>query len=229
MQSARTPAPGTPSDPGEPGAPAATTPATSAAGDESGLLERLRHGEPAAYEKLVHDTTPRLLAIARRMLPNEDDAHDAVQEGFLAAFKGLGSFDGNSRLSTWLHRIVVNACLMKLRSKRRRPERSIEEMLPKFKDDGHSWEPGSAWESPTQAMEERELLARMLEAIEKLPENYRIVLVLRDIQGLDTAETGVIVGLSENAVKTRLHRARQALRELIDARGLDTAIDGGNS
>ncbi|MFA6045208.1 MAG: sigma-70 family RNA polymerase sigma factor [Phycisphaerales bacterium] len=192
-------------------------------------MAALRRGEAAAYEKLVHETTPRLLAIARRMLPNEDDAQDAVQEGFLAAFKGLPSFDGNSRLSTWLHRIVVNACLMKLRSKRRRPERSIEEILPKFREDGHAWEPGSAWQSPTKGLEEKELSARMLEAIDNLPENYRIVLVLRDIQGLDTAETGVIVGLSENAVKTRLHRARQALRELIDARAANSGNDGGHS
>lgn len=194
-------------------------------GEEASLLAGLRRGEAAAFEKLVRDTTPRLLAIARRMLPNEDDALDAVQEGYLAAFKGLPSFDGNSRLSTWLHRIVVNACLMKLRSRRRRPERSIEDILPKFKDDGHSWEPGSAWKNPSANMEQSELSAKILEAIDELPENYRIVLVLRDIQGLDTAETGVTVGLSENAVKTRLHRARQALRELIDARA--TLSDGG--
>jgi RNA polymerase sigma-70 factor (ECF subfamily) len=193
------------------------------------LLAALRRNEGPAYERLVRETTPRLLAVARRMLPNEDDALDAVQEGFLAAFKGLPSFDGNSRLTTWLHRIVVNACLMKLRSKRRRPERSIEDMLPRFKEDGHAWEPGSTWQSPLKGLEEQEVSARMLEAIDSLPENYRIVLVLRDIQGLDTAETGVIVGLSENAVKTRLHRARQALRELIDARELKAAKDGGRS
>lgn len=195
--------------------------------EETALLEGLRRNDHASYERLVRENTPRLLAIARRMLPNEDDALDAVQEGFLAAFKGLPSFDGNARLSTWLHRIVVNACLMKLRSKRRRPERSIEEMLPKFKEDGHAWEPGSAWKNPSEGLEQDEVNARILEAIDELPENYRIVLVLRDIQGLDTAETGVIVGLSENAVKTRLHRARQALRELIDGRAASTP--GGNS
>lgn len=196
--------------------------------DERQYLAALRRGEPAAYEKLVRETTPRLLAIARRMLPNEDDAEDAVQEGFLAAFKGLANFDGNSRVATWLHRIVVNACLMKLRAKRRRPERSIDDLLPRFHDDGRPWEPGSAWRSPSEGLEQREVAAKIMEAIENLPENYRIVLVLRDIQGLDTAETGVIVGLSENAVKTRLHRARQALREAIDASATKSNNDGAH-
>lgn len=216
---------------GDGDARAAATEATRevSAADDPALLAALRRNDAPAYARLVRETTPRLLAVARRMLPNEEDAQDAVQEGFLAAFKGLAGFDGHSKLSTWLHRIVVNACLMKLRSKRRRPERAIEDLLPKFKDDGHAWEPGSAWRSPTTGLEAAEVHARMLRAIDSLPENYRIVLVLRDIQELDTGETGVILGLSENAVKTRLHRARQALRELIDGRETAAGRDGGHS
>ena len=100
--------------------------------DESALIEALQRGEDSAFELLVADHGGRMLAVARRMLNNEDEAQDAVQEAFLSAFKAIGRFKADAKLSTWLHRIVVNACLMRIRTRRRRPERSIEEMLPRF-------------------------------------------------------------------------------------------------
>jgi hypothetical protein len=99
------------------------------------LIERLRAGDNAAYEELINLTGGRLLAVARRMLGREEDAQDAVQDVFLSAFKSLDRFDGRSLLTTSLHRICVNACLMKLRSRRRRPERNIDDLLPSFLDD----------------------------------------------------------------------------------------------
>ncbi|MHC4452402.1 MAG: sigma-70 family RNA polymerase sigma factor [Planctomycetota bacterium] len=184
---------------------------------EAELIGRLQAGDDTAYEQLVRENSPRLLAVARRFLRNEEDARDAVQEGFLSAFKALGRFEGGSKLSTWLHRIVVNASLMKLRSKKRKPERSIEEMLPGYKADGHPDEFFEPWretgEDAASVKEERELVRKY---IDELPDNYRNVLLLRDIEGIDTEETAKLLDLTPGAVKTRLHRARLALRQLLD-------------
>jgi RNA polymerase sigma-70 factor (ECF subfamily) len=184
---------------------------------DAALLARLRAGEDAAFDELVIAATPRMLAVARRMLSREEDAHDAVQEAFLNAFKALPAFDGRSLLTTWLHRITVNACLMRLRSARRRPERSIGDMLPQFVDDGHQARPAQPWKPAGAAgIEHAELLATVRELIDQLPDQYRTILILRDVEELDTDETAVVLGLTPAAVKTRLHRARQALRELLD-------------
>jgi len=184
---------------------------------EEALLERLRAGDDDAYAEFVRDNSPRMLAVARRLLRNEEDARDAVQEGFLSAFKALERFAGGSKLSTWLHRIVVNAALMKLRTKKRKPERSIEDLLPGYKEDGHPQEFFEAWhetgEDAASREEERSLVRKQ---IDELPDNYRNVLLLRDIEGIDTGETAALLGLTPGAVKTRLHRARLALRQLLD-------------
>jgi RNA polymerase sigma-70 factor (ECF subfamily) len=185
--------------------------------DESGLLASLRAGDDSAFETLVRGHGTRLLAVARRFLRSEEDARDAVQDAFLSAFRSLDSFEGTSRLATWLHRIVVNVCLMRLRTRRRKPEAAIEDLLPHFVEDGHRANPGPAWEEPADVLiERREVRALVRAAIDRLPDGYRVVLVLRDIEELDTAETARLLELSENAVKIRLHRARQALRELLD-------------
>ena len=104
---------------------------------EATLLDALRRGDDAAYETLVRQNSGRMLAVARRYLRNEETARDAVQEAFVSAFRSIARFQGASSLSTWLHRIVVNACLMKLRSGRRHAETSIEELLPQFDETGH--------------------------------------------------------------------------------------------
>ena len=196
--------------------PAMASESSTAAG-ETDLLERLRSGEEAAYEELVRRYGGRLLAVARRFLPVEEDARDAVQDAFLSAFRGLRSFEGHAQLSTWLHRIVVNASLMKLRTRRRKPEQSIEELLPGFLEDGHLERPASPWRSeeldPAEQSELRDLVMR---SIHELPEGHRNVLLLRDIENLDTEEAAELLGISPGAVKTRLHRARQALRELLE-------------
>jgi len=181
------------------------------------LLERLRAGEESAYEELVRSYGGRLLAVARRFLPVEEDARDAVQDAFLSAFRSIDRFEGQALLSTWLHRIVVNASLMKLRTRRRRPEQSIEELLPGYLEDGHLERPASPWR--TEGMdpaEQSELRALVLDSIHSLPDAHRNVLLLRDIEDLDTEEAAELLGISPGAVKTRLHRARQALRELLE-------------
>lgn len=194
--------------------------------DDKALLVRLRAGEEAAYEELVRAHGGRLLAVARRFLRSEEDARDAVQDAFLSAFRGVEGFEGNARISTWLHRIVVNAALMKLRTRRRKPEEPIDALLPTFVEDGHMARPASPWRSEALDPVERSQLASvMAEAIESLPDSYRNVLLLRDIEELDTEETAQAMGISPGAVKTRLHRARQALRGLLEPhlREADTA------
>ena len=110
------------------------------------LLSGLRAGSDDAFAVLVGTHTGRMLAVARRYLGNEEDARDAVQDAFLSAFRAIDRFEGEAKLSTWLHRIVVNACLMKLRTRRRRPEGKIEDLLPRFLEDGHQAEPAAIWQ-----------------------------------------------------------------------------------
>ncbi|TWT45939.1 ECF RNA polymerase sigma-E factor [Phycisphaerae bacterium RAS1] len=192
--------------------------------DDPALLQALRAGDEQAYELLVRTHGGRMLAVARRMLPSEDDAGEVVQEAFLSAFKAIGTFSGQSRISTWLHRITVNAALMRLRSRKSRPEQSIESLLPAFLTDGHQADPAVDWQRSDEAAAGREMRELVRNCIAKLPESYRIVLQLRDLDGLDTEETARLLGIEVNAVKTRLHRARQALRTLLDPymRGAET-------
>jgi len=183
---------------------------------ERELLGKLREGDEFACEVLVREHGGRLLSVARRYLKSEEDARDAVQEGFVAAFRAIGRFEGGSSLSTWLHRIVINACLMKLRSARRRPEASIEDLLPKFDETGHRIGEPEAWRESAETALARSQTRRIVrEAIARLPERYRSILMLRDIEELSTAEVARLLDLTENAVKIRLHRARQALRHLV--------------
>jgi len=181
------------------------------------LLLRMRSGEEAAFEELVRTHGGRLLAVARRYLPSEDDARDAVQDAFLSAFKALPAFEGQAKLSTWLHRIAVNAALMKLRTRRRKPEQSIDDLLPGFLEDGHLEKPASEWMPvPLDLVERKEIAEIVRSNIARLPDNHRHVLLLRDIEEFDTEETAGMLEITPNAVKTRLHRARLALRELLE-------------
>lgn len=185
--------------------------------DDEKLLERLRAGDDAAYEELVRTHGGRLLAVARRFLRSEEDARDAVQDAFTSVFRSIGAFEGQARLSTWLHRIVVNASLMRLRRARRKPEESIDALLPGFLENGMMERPASPWRREGLDPSERaELRKLVLDGIGRLPEGYRNVLMLRDVEDLDTEETAQILEISPGAVKTRLHRARQALREMLE-------------
>jgi RNA polymerase sigma-70 factor (ECF subfamily) len=189
--------------------------------DESALLEAIRAGHEGAYEAMVQSHTTRLLAVTRRYLRHEEDARDAVQEAYIAAFRSIGRFEGGSSLSTWLHRIVINCCLMKLRSGRRRPESSIEDLLPRFDETGHRILDEGSWPESIEAELERgQTCQRVRAAIGRLPEKYRAVVLLRDIEELSTEEAARMLGVTENALKIRLHRARQALRTLLLQEGV---------
>ena len=183
---------------------------------EADLLAALRRGEEWAFETMVRLFGGRLLAVARRFVKNEEDARDVVQSSYLSAFRSLADFEGSAQLSTWLHRIVVNTALMKLRSSRRKPEESIEALLPAFQEDGHHVEQFSDWSAPAdRLLEQKETRATVRGCIEQLPESYRTVLVLRDIEELSTQEVAEMLTMTTTAVKVRLHRARQALSTLL--------------
>jgi len=185
--------------------------------DDSRLLARIRAGDEWAYEMLVRRHSGRMLAVARRFLRNEEDSADAVQDAFLSAFRSLDSFEGHSTLGTWLHRIVVNVCLMRLRARSRSREVRIEDLLPTFDESGHHCRSVHIWEDAAVARLTRaETRTQIRACIERLPNAYREVLLLRDIEELDTETTAQQLGINCGAVKTRLHRARQALRSLLE-------------
>lgn len=178
------------------------------------LVARLQAGDPDAYETLVRIHGGRLLSVARRFLPNNEDAQDAVQEAFIKAFRAIGTFEERAQLHTWLHRILVNTALMKIRSRKRRPEESIDDLLPTFHADGHQTTESREWSDAI--FERKETAAMVRQAIAQLPGHYRVVLTLRDIEERDTMETAAALGTTTTVVKVRLHRARQALRTLLD-------------
>jgi RNA polymerase sigma-70 factor (ECF subfamily) len=191
--------------------------AADAPDDESSLLVSLRRGDEAAFAVLVRTHGPRMLAVARRYLRQEEDARDAVQEAFINAFKALGGFEADCKLGTWLHRIVVNCALMKIRSRERKPEQPIEDLLPRYKNNGHQADPAKRWSGHAdRILESKQNRALVRSCIDRLPESYRNVLLLRDIEEMSTEETARLLDMTTGAVKVRLHRARQALRGLLD-------------
>jgi RNA polymerase sigma-70 factor (ECF subfamily) len=180
------------------------------------LVVQLQRGDDLAYEAFVRQHGGAMLAVARRMLRNDDDAREVVQDAFLQAFRAIQHFREEARLSTWLHRIVVNAALMRLRSASRRPEVAIDDLLPTFDEEGHHTEHIRPLPLCVEsALESAETRAGVRKCVEQLPEQYRAVIVLRDLQEFSTAETASVLGITENAVKIRLHRAHQALRTLL--------------
>jgi RNA polymerase sigma-70 factor (ECF subfamily) len=184
--------------------------------DEAALLQGLKHGEDWAFEALVRTFGARMLSVARRIVGNDEDARDVVQSAYLSAFRAIGAFEGSAQLSTWLHRIVVNTALMRLRSRRRKPEESIEALLPAFKADGHFVERFSPDSLAADRLLERKETRRIVrDAIDQLPEAYRTVLILRDIEEMSTKDVAAALEITASAVKVRLHRARQALFTLL--------------
>lgn len=185
--------------------------------EDARLVGRLRAGDADAFEFLVREHAPWMLTIARRFLRSEHDAQDALQDSFISIFRGMDSFGGESSLRTWMRRIVINASLMKLRSRKRRHETAVDELLPDFTEDGHHTSEPRAWtETAEELCERAETREIVRAAIDRLPESYRTVLLIRDIEGMDTEETARALSTSISNVKVRLHRARQALRTILD-------------
>ncbi len=181
------------------------------------LLAALRQGDTAASEQFVRQCGGRMLTVARRLVQSEDEAQDCVQEAFLQAFRHLHTFEARSSLMTWLHRIVVNVALTKLRRRARRPEASLDDLLPQFDEYGCRQETLSEdIPSAEVLLAKQETRNHVRQAIAQLPEMYRLVLVLRDIEGLTTEETAQQLELTRTNVKSRLHRARAALKKQLE-------------
>ncbi len=179
--------------------------------DEGGLIkERL--------PDFVRAHSDWMLAVAYRIVQDKAHAEDIVQTAFVKVFAKLDTFEGRSALKTWMHRIVVNEALMVLRKIKRLNEQPIDDLLPVFDGAGCRVEfDTSDVSTPETLLSSRQLDDRVRRAIMSLPEKYRIVLCLRDIEGLSTAETSAALGLSEANVKVRLHRARAGLKKLLES------------
>ena len=182
--------------------------------DDNVLLEELRKGSPEAVEALFDRFHGKIYGLAMSILKNESDAEEATQDVFMTVFRKAFTFKGDSALYSWIYRICVNACLMRLRGKKRTETVSIEEFMPVFTEEGMHASPVGDWSKEV----ERKLLNRELGDVirkytEKLSEKYRVVFVLSDVEGLSNEETAQILGLTVPAVKSRLHRARLYLRE----------------
>jgi RNA polymerase sigma-70 factor (ECF subfamily) len=183
--------------------------------DDGHLIARLRTGDNVAFEELVEHHAAPLLAVTRRILRDEEEARDAVQETFVAAFRGIDAFQSESRVSTWLHRIAVNCALMKLRIRERRQD--VDALLPVFEDDGHQRHSSVSWaETAEEILQREQSRALVRQCIDQLPESYRVVLVLRDIEQLPADVVAERLEISRDNLKVKLHRARQALRTLLD-------------
>lgn len=181
------------------------------------LVQALQAGEAAAFEALVRQHGGYLLGVARRLLQQEEDARDAVQEALLQAYRKIAGFQGNASLRTWLHRIVVNASLMKMRVRARLDEQPLDDLLPQFDQWGCRVEPSWHFDGNVDdLLARKQIREEVRRRIEQLPEGYRVVLMLRDIEGLSTKEAAALLDLGEAAVKVRLHRARAALKKLLE-------------
>ena len=186
-------------------------------GDEANLVAAVRRKDATACETFVRRFGGRMLVAARRYLHSEQDCADSVQYAFLSAFQAIERFEGNSQLGTWLHRIVINACLMKLRSSSRRQEISIETLLPTFDATGHHGHAVRRWrQTPDEELQRDENRSLVRRYIDMLPDDYRSVVLLRDIEEFTTQEAAEALKTTPGAIKTRLHRARQALRKLLE-------------
>lgn len=171
------------------------------------------------WEMVVRKHGCRMLAVARRICTIDADAREAVQDAFLNAFRAIDRFDQRAQLSTWLHRITVNACLMKLRYRRRHPERLMNSACEAFTSRSVLDNQHDVWDDTClEDMSAPEGRRFLMDRINELENGSRLVFLLRNVEGLSTTETARALGLSESAVKTRLHRARRQLRTALDAR-----------
>ena len=179
------------------------------------LAARAAAGNEPAFEALMTRYEARVYRLACRLTGGEADAPDVLQETFLRVHRGLASFRGESRFSTWLYRIATNAALMQRRSRARRPAESLEQFLPRFDaDGGHAGEPSDleAAAHAEERLDRRALAEKAREGVERLPELYREAFVLRDLEELATAEVAALLGIENAAVRQRVHRARLMLR-----------------
>jgi RNA polymerase sigma-70 factor (ECF subfamily) len=185
--------------------------------DEARLVERLRRRDEAAFNVFVRMYEQRVFALVQRMLGNRAEAQDLAQEVFITVFKSIDSFRGDSRLGTWLYRVAINHCKNRIKYLDRRSTRAhdvIDDANEGDVSDGGAV--GARPARPDEAMEGSELERAVQRALASLEQEHRELIVLRDLEGLAYEEIVAITGLPDGTVKSRLHRARAALREAIE-------------
>ncbi len=187
---------------------------------EDALVASARAGDASAFDALVRPHLGLFLRVIERILGNEAEAQDALQDALLAMYRELASFSGASAFSTWGYRVCANQALMHRRKRIRRREDAIEDLMPRFQDDGHPI-PGENLLELSEAsealvsVERKELRERIQSGLESLSDDQRAVFVLRDLEGWDTDDIARRLGISRELVRQRLHRARLALRALL--------------
>jgi RNA polymerase sigma-70 factor, ECF subfamily len=189
---------------------------TSVSEPETIDVDALIGGDEKAFEALVRQESPRLYRMIRRMLGDEDEARSVLQETFLQAFRGLNKFRRESRVSTWIYGIALNqarTARRKMARNRMLNEQDIERLQPEFRLGVYAERPG-AWD-PYQELEAADRVRIVRDAIDRLPEAYREVLILRDMNEMETSEVAALLNVTEGALRVRVHRARQALRTLL--------------
>jgi RNA polymerase sigma-70 factor (ECF subfamily) len=193
--------------------------------DEAALLARLKAGDMTACAECIEVHSPKIYRLALRLMGNEEEAEDVMQETFLNAFKAIGSFEGRSSLGTWLYRIAYNAAMMRLR----RPKPAMISVEESLSPDSQSLVPKELFDwccLPEEDFESQAVRAELEKAIGELPESLRVVFMFRELEGLSTQETAEALELSPGAVKVRLHRARLWLRERLTPYFMEMAQDG---
>jgi len=184
------------------------------------LVEGLQAGDATALEALMERYSSRLYRLAYGITRSSRDAEEVLQDVFLTVFRKIASFEGRATLGTWLYRVTTNAALNRRRGLAARAEGALDDQLPTFLADGHRAGDRSFLLADWSGTPEEELLggearAVLERALAALPDGYRAVLVLRDVDGLSSEETADVLRESVPSVKSRLHRARMALRESI--------------
>ncbi len=181
--------------------------------EEKEWILRCQRGDEAAFEQLIRLHEKKVYALCRRMCRDEDDALEAAQDAFLAVWRGIGSFREDAAFSTWLYRLVTNACLDVLR---RAKKRTLDVPLD---DEEAPIDPPDPAPQPEEALERAETQRMVREALDALPDDYRQILLLRETEQLSYAEIAEATGLELGTVKSRINRARQALRNYLAADG----------
>ncbi len=174
------------------------------------LIEQVKKGDPDAFEELVARYETRIYTIAYRYIGNYDDAGDLAQEALLRVYRSIGGFRGESSFLTWLYRVVTNVCKDELRRRAKERTVSMEEMLEKGKSPPAD---GTVNGSPEEAVLSREWQEEVQQVLNSLTEEHRTIVVMRDIQGYSYEEIAFFLECSLGTVKSRLSRARQALKD----------------
>jgi RNA polymerase sigma-70 factor, ECF subfamily len=175
------------------------------------LVEGFKKGDAACFTELLERYTQKVHNLAVRITRNEEDAEEVLQDVFVTVHNKVDKFEGKSAFSSWLYRITVNTAFMKLRKRRQTPAISLEEVSPSIKE---SWVGRGSDSSDVNYLSARhELRSELDKAISHLPEEYKMIFILRDVDGLSNQEVGEILKLSVPAVKSRLHRSRLMLRK----------------